>query len=244
MVRREWFQLVGAVIASLVLGVTAHQLVWTVTPEAAAGPATEVLGAVLERGGGDPAAPGAEEWVRTAVRPVDVVACGGRRSASATLVGGSDGAARVVTNVHVVQGADSVQMDGAHSGAVVAGRWAGRDLAELDVDVDAAVGAGALPIGPDPQVGDRVAVAGYPEGEFELRTGTVRSVELRENEGVPSRALVIDVPARPGHSGGAVLDGDGRVVGIVAARDPRTGATVAHPASALGGDLVSLSRSC
>jgi hypothetical protein len=41
--------------------------------------------------------------------------------------------------------------------------------------------------------------------------------------------MLIDVQAHPGLSGGAVLDRSGTMAGLVAARDPETGWTVAYP---------------
>jgi len=83
----------------------------------------------------------------------------------------------------------------------------------------------ALPAAPelataDPAIGDAVTVVGYPLGQaLTVTTGHVLSSEsdpLNENLGV---VLVTDAPVEHGSSGSAVLDADGRVVGVVYAKD-------------------------
>lgn len=247
--RREWLGVVGAVVVALALGTVAHELAWSATSVDDGAVGVEVLGAVLDA---DPAGPDlaeVERRARAAVLAVEVEACGSRRRASATLVHGPGAAARVVTNVHVVRGASNVHLadesDGARRGhARVDGRWPGRDLAQLDAEHADDLAGRALPVGPDPRVGDRVVVVGHPDGHQRARTGVVRSVEPRRTDGATSAAVVVTTPASGGHSGGAVVDTHGRLVGIVAARDPRTGETVAHPVSALGAAKVGLPATC
>lgn len=239
----------GVVVAALILGAVTHQLSWDGPPASGGVTDVEVLGAVLDA---DPRAADVaalEGRLRSAVLAVEVDACGGRRRASATLVDGLGGSVRVVTNVHVVHGATRVQLSDETNGpgrgdAEVDGRWAGRDLVQLDADRADELASRALPLGEDPVVGDRVVVVGHPDGRPSVEAGVVRSVELRSTDGVTSPALVVTASASGGHSGGAVVDTNGRLVGIVAARDPNTGETVAHPVSALGAARVDLSTGC
>jgi len=246
---REWLGLSGAVVVALALGAVGHELSRT-TPSAAERAAeVEVLGAVLEADPPDTDLAAVEQRVRAAVLAVEVDACGGRRRASATLVRGMGTSARVVTNVHVVRGATRVQLSDVVGGAPrgpaqLDGRWPGRDLAHLDAERAVELGSRSLPVGPDPQVGDPVLVVGHPDGHQRADSGVVRSVELRSTDGVTSPAVIVSTPASGGHSGGAVVDTDGQLVAIVAARDPLTGETVAHPASALGAARVDLPSTC
>ncbi len=247
--RREWSTVAGAVLAAVVLGATAHQLSWSAPSEPERAAPAEVLGAVLDAELPADGLAAVERRARAAVLAVEVDACGSRRRASATLVEGLGGTARVITNVHVVQGAASVQLSDETRGqrrgsAEVDGRWPGRDLAELDADRAAELASRALPVGEDPRVGDRVVVVGHPGGRATAEAGVVRSIEPRSTGGVTSPAVVVAVPASGGHSGGAVVDAQGRLVAIVAARDPRTGEAVAHPVSALGAARVAVPASC
>jgi hypothetical protein len=168
---------------------------------------------------------------RGAVLQADVVACGGRRQGTVTVVDLGRGPVGL-TNAHVVEGAEAVQLDGpgvmADEGTVK-GFVPHRDAAVVDL-------AGARPAevlrpGAMPATGDAVVVAGYPVGEFHEASGTVQRVEDRTGRGGTSPVMLVDVEAVPGVSGGVVVDRFGRAVGLVAARDPDTGWAVAYPIS-------------
>ncbi|MCB0953869.1 MAG: trypsin-like peptidase domain-containing protein, partial [Microthrixaceae bacterium] len=75
-----------------------------------------------------------------------------------------------------------------------------------------------------------VYTAGFPGGSWKIQQGHVTAVEQRHGWGGDGPVLVVDVPAIEGTSGGVVVDSSGRAVGLIAARDPRTGYTVAYPA--------------
>jgi S1-C subfamily serine protease len=72
----------------------------------------------------------------------------------------------------------------------------------------------------DPAVGDDVTVVGYPMGgELTVTTGKIIGATtdpLNENLG---EVLVADAEVEPGSSGSAALDSDGRVIGIVYAKN-------------------------
>lgn len=127
----------------------------------------------------------------------------------------------LITNRHVVVGADDLQVS----------TYDGRDVdvtaastAEL-ADLALVRTAEELPSFPemadaDPVRGDAVTVVGYPQGgALTLTTGRVigsTTDPLNENLG---EVLVTDAPVEPGSSGSAVLDVDGRVVGVVYAKN-------------------------
>jgi len=211
------------------LGVAVHVLLPSAGAGAPPAPVAYVDGAQLERGG-EPTTTDGGGLDRSVVE-VGASGCGERRQASATLVRGWDGDL-VLTNAHVVAGAETVEVqspDGASVTARVRGTLVGRDVALLALPPGSSGSFEALAVGSPATPGDRVSVAGFPAGERTRRDGRVEGVEVRSGYGGTSEVLLVDAEARPGVSGGAVLDAEGEVVGLVAARDPRSGDTVAYP---------------
>ena len=127
----------------------------------------------------------------------------------------------LVTNRHVVTDSAELQLstyDGRDVGAEAASTAGLADLAVVRT-VD------ALPAAPvlaetDPQVGDPVTVVGYPLGrQLTVTDGRVVAAvtdPLHENLG---EVLVTDAPVEPGSSGSAARDADGRVIGVVYAKN-------------------------
>lgn len=227
--RRLGAEAIVALVLGACLGAGAS---WVTGGSAAVGaaapvaPGAEVAGVQLERTVGDADALAAA--LRPSVLRVDAEACTGSLQASAVAVV-HRGRVRVVTNAHAVVGADRVTLDdgGSTTAARVGGALGGRDAVELWADV---APRGPLPAtGPEPVEGSAVVVAGHPGGRYGVRDGHVVSVEPRADDGGTVPVLVLDVRAEPGLSGGAVLDGRGRVVGLVVAADPDTGQAVAYP---------------
>jgi hypothetical protein len=117
-------------------------------------------------------------------------------------------------------------------------RWIGRvrsvsaqlDLALVDISSEGPTLDGALPdgalaelsIGPPPEVGAPVWALGHPlaaDPPAGLLAGTLRwSVADGAVAAVGPHVLQITAPLNPGHSGGPVVDGSGRVVGVVSRR--------------------------
>jgi S1-C subfamily serine protease len=151
--------------------------------------------------------------------------CGSATFGSAVLVSGVDGPV-LVSNRHVVRGAASVSSTAGPLDVV--GLVPDRDLAIIAAPAGA---SGAVEVGAPASVGDRVQVVGFPDGERDATWGSVVSIEQRLFGPSGVDVLVVDVEVHPGSSGGAVLDAAGDLVGVVAARDPRTGRAVAHPAA-------------
>jgi len=129
---------------------------------------------------------------------------------------------RIVTNQHVVDNAQSVQVefsDGTEVDAEVVGADPSTDIAVLDVDRPASdltvlqfAPTGAL------EVGNPVVVLGSPFGlEGTLTTGVISAVgrEIRSPNGFTiENAVQTDAALNHGNSGGPVLDTQGRVVGV------------------------------
>ncbi|MCC3329107.1 trypsin-like peptidase domain-containing protein [Nocardia abscessus] len=154
-----------------------------------------------------------------------------------------DGGGYVVTNNHVVsmaaqdksnRAAIQVQFsDGTRVPAQIVGRDPKTDLAVLKVDVKNLTVAQLGKSG-DVQVGDDVLAIGSPLGLSKTVTSGIvsalhRPVKL-EGEGSDTKAVIdavqTDASINPGNSGGALVDMDGRVVGINTAIRSETGGSV------------------
>jgi putative serine protease PepD len=137
----------------------------------------------------------------------------------------------IVTNDHVVDGADSVRVtlaDGSSYTARVVGTDASTDLAVLDVDAPADE-LSPLTLGSSSalQVGDGVVAIGSPFGlEQTVTTGIVsalhRQIEAPNGFAIDG-AIQTDAAINPGNSGGPLLDLSGRVVGVNAQIDSNSG---------------------
>ncbi|EYR64812.1 peptidase S1 [Actinotalea ferrariae CF5-4] len=127
----------------------------------------------------------------------------------------------LITNRHVVEQSDEVQVstyDGRDIDVATASTAALADLAIVRTVED-------LPSYPvladaDPVRGDAVTVVGYPQGgALTVTSGTVigeTTDPINENLG---QVLVTDAPVEPGSSGSAALDEEGRVIGVVYAKN-------------------------
>ena len=128
----------------------------------------------------------------------------------------------IVTNQHVVDGADSVTVtfwDGSTAEAKLVGSDASTDVAVLDVDVSPEkLRPLALGDSGDLAVGDAVVAIGSPYGLEETLTTGVVSALNREitapNDFAIAGAIQTDAAINHGNSGGPLLDGEGRVIGI------------------------------
>jgi hypothetical protein len=132
----------------------------------------------------------------------------------------------ILTNLHVVEGADSVKVvfaDGLESDAVVVQAQPDQDLAVLQAktlpdDLQAATVKSTADLRP----GDRVIAAGFPFGIGpSVTAGVVSGLkrEFRSPEGkrMLTNLIQFDAAANPGSSGGPLLTPEGEVVGIVTA---------------------------
>ncbi len=128
----------------------------------------------------------------------------------------------LLTNFHVVQGADVVRVtlfDGASHEAKVIGVDASNDVAVLKVDADPAK---LFPVvmGDSSRVlvGQKIMAIGNPFGlERTLTTGIVSSLDrsLKAKNGRMIRGIIqTDAAINPGNSGGPLLNSHGQVIGM------------------------------
>jgi S1-C subfamily serine protease len=129
---------------------------------------------------------------------------------------------RVVTNYHVVEGADAAQVTLAdHSiwKARLVGAYPDKDLAVLVIDAPRER-LQPIPLGTasDLQVGQKVFAIGNPFGLDQSLTTGVISALGREIESVTQRVIKgmiqTDAAINPGNSGGPLLDSAGRLIGV------------------------------
>lgn len=142
------------------------------------------------------------------------------RGAGTGLIASSDGL--IVTNAHVIEGAQQVEVlftDGRRLRAKVVGADTEADLAVIKVD------AKDLPVAPlgnsdELRVGDSVIAVGHAlglPGGPTVTTGIVSALDrsIRLDSATILRNLIqTDAAINPGNSGGALLDAAGNVIGI------------------------------
>ena len=133
-----------------------------------------------------------------------------------------DDEGHVITNQHVVDGAETVSVtfaDGSKHDATVVGSDPSTDLAVLDVDAPASLLEPlALGKSSELEVGDGVIAIGSPFGlEQTVTTGIVSALHREinsPNDFAIDDAIQTDAAINHGNSGGPLLDLDGRVIGV------------------------------
>ena len=127
----------------------------------------------------------------------------------------------LITNRHVVADSAELQLSTYDGRDITATTASTAELADLAI-VRTTDELPAVPelAADDPRPGDDVTVVGYPQGgRLTVTSGRVIGVTtdpLNENLG---EVLVTDAPVEPGSSGSAVLDAEGRVAGVVYAKN-------------------------
>jgi serine protease DegQ len=143
-----------------------------------------------------------------------------------------DDQGRIVTNHHVIEGATSLRValaTGERLPAEIIASDPQTDLAVIEVEREGlkpAEFADALP-----QVGELAIAIGSPLGfENSVTAGIISGLHRSVPSGGTTPALVdliqTDAAISPGNSGGALIDSNGRVVGINVAYIPPTGGAV------------------
>jgi len=133
----------------------------------------------------------------------------------------------ILTNNHVVGNANNVAVtlqDGRQLTAKVVGRDAGSDIAVVKID---ATDIPTIPLADSSkvQVGDIVLAVGNPFGVGQTVTQGIVSATGRGNIGIEDYEDFIqtDAAINPGNSGGALVDIEGRLIGINTAILSRSG---------------------
>jgi len=133
-----------------------------------------------------------------------------------------DKAGNIVTNYHVVQGADEVTVSFSNRDTVeaeIVGVDPSTDLAVLRVDTTASA-LTPLPLGDSDRVkvGDPVVAIGNPFGLDRTATAGIVSALQRliraPNTFTIDHVIQTDAPINRGNSGGPLLDAQGRVIGV------------------------------
>jgi serine protease Do len=142
-----------------------------------------------------------------------------------------DGDGHVVTNNHVIAGAEKITVrlnDGRELEAEVVGIDPGTDLAVLKVDADRSQPFVRFADDVELRVGDWVLAVGNPFGLGGTVTSGIVSALGRDNyaPGNYSDYIQIDAPINRGNSGGPTFDLQGRVVGVNTAIYSPTGGSV------------------
>lgn len=140
---------------------------------------------------------------------------------------------RIVTNAHVVAGVDAPIVE-APGGQTLEGRVVYLDPVD-DLAVVAVEGLAAPPLGLSPalDVGADAVVEGYPYGGPSTRgpaqvlaVSTESIPDIYGSQRTPREVYTLAAVVQPGNSGGPLLSTDGRVAGVVFARnadDPELG---------------------
>jgi len=141
----------------------------------------------------------------------------------------------ILTNYHVVSGADNIEVtlaDGSTLPATMAGYDPGNDLAVIRIDPPAG-GLSAAPLGDvdQLQVGDSVFAIGNPFGlEATFTEGIVSALGRTYSFGSSTRPLrnmiQTDASVNPGNSGGPLINCGGKVIGINTLLENPTGQSV------------------
>jgi len=136
----------------------------------------------------------------------------------------------LVTNNHVVDGADDIEVtlsDGRSGKARVVGTDPDSDLAVLKIELDRlpAVGFGNIE---NVQVGDIVLAIGNPFGVGQTVTSGIVSALGRSQLGINTfeNFIQTDAAINPGNSGGALVDTNGNLLGINTAIYSRSGGSL------------------
>jgi S1-C subfamily serine protease len=147
-----------------------------------------------------------------------------------------DGRGDIVTNAHVVGDATEFRVtwfDGTVTDATLVGKDASNDLAVVRVAKgNGAASTASFGNSSALETGDIALAIGSPLGlDSTVTEGIVSATQrdVAENSSTTLHVLQTSAPINPGNSGGALVDVDGRLIGIptLSARDPNYGVSQA-----------------
>ncbi|TXK52103.1 trypsin-like peptidase domain-containing protein [Pontibacter qinzhouensis] len=127
----------------------------------------------------------------------------------------------IVTNSHVIQGADSVMIEnkaGLRYKVTAVYRDKTHDLAILKIEDPTFEGFGKLPYTfktTESDLGEKVFTLGYPREDIVFGEGSLSSSSGFEGD---TTAYQISIPLNPGNSGGPLLDDKGHLIGIISGK--------------------------
>lgn len=174
-------------------------------------------------------ADGTADWetvaatVSPSVVAIDVQVAQGEAAGSGVIL---DSAGHILTNNHVVDGAQQVQVmlsDGRIYDATVVGTDATTDLAVIQItDPPSDLAPATLGTSDDLAVGESVMAVGNPLGlDNTVTTGIISALDRpvtasseTSSSATVTNAIQIDAAVNPGNSGGPLFDSQGLVIGI------------------------------
>jgi len=135
----------------------------------------------------------------------------------------------LITNYHVVEGAENLQIltrNGKRFTASIIAIEPKNDIALLKVDDESfRFGKGELPYSFMPgkaTLGAAIYTLGFPQDEIVYNQGYIASSNGFEGD---SNQYRLEVPAGPGQSGAPVVDASGNIIGIIRSKDAQTEST-------------------
>ena len=136
--------------------------------------------------------------------------------------------AYIMTNYHVIDGADKVKVgfnDGTFVDTAIVGGETYSDIAVLAIDISSSTGVVSIGSSNDVKLGDTIFTVGSPMGKEYIGTVTKGIISGKDRMvGVSHsgntydyymKVLQIDAAVNPGNSGGPLCNLDGEVIGII-----------------------------
>jgi S1-C subfamily serine protease len=162
------------------------------------------------------------EQVRPTVVQLNIATASGEGLGSGVIL---DSRGYIVTNNHVVSGAQGMQVtlyDGTMLAAQLVGSDPLDDLAVVKISTNAKLVAATLGDSSKLRVGQEVLAIGNPLGITQTVTSGIISALDRAVSNIPD-AIQTDAAINPGNSGGALVDLEGKLLGIptLSAIDPQ-----------------------
>lgn len=177
-----------------------------------------------------PSVAGTPDWasiadeVRPAVVAIQVTGSNGSGAGSGVLI---DGDGRILTNNHVIAGAEKLQImmvDGRLYRGEIVGADPTTDLAVVQIkDAPENLTPGTLGSSASLEVGEPVMAVGNPLGlDSTVTTGIISALERpvmasdesERSEATITNAIQVDAAINPGNSGGPLFNSAGQVIGI------------------------------